>query len=351
MSRIWREYAVSYGTHNSHITRQISSTRSIVVSFCITLLSKDMIGKSWWLGVSVSLAGIAWSPTIAQAGNCAQFSAPILYQKSAPYRDAIHMAARKYAVSPALITSVIASESCFRDSAVSHKGAIGLMQLMPTTAEDMGTSNAYDPVENIDAGTRYLAYLLQRYNGSLTHTIAAYNAGMGRVEAGQPVDVPFRETRGYVQNVLTALSTLERNPQANLYARRSLANFQRAEQLRQQGAQQPVYWQIPTQTGAVRAQFIATRNNAVQAQTFPAASRSTDEPSCDTVSDNVLQQTQRQGSGRYSAFFYVVKDGETMQDVATRFGKDKLSVLRLNPVSHDYEPMAGHRLKVAECFK
>ena len=316
----------------------------------------DMIKKNLWLGLSVCLASIAWYPVNAQAGvSCARFSAPVLNEKAAPYREAINVAARKYAVSPALITSVIASESCFRDVALSRKGAIGLMQLMPDTAEDMGTSNVYDPVENIDAGTRYLAYLLQRYDGSLTHAIAAYNAGMGRVDADQPVNVPYRETRGYVQNVLTALSTLERNPQANLYARRSLANFQRAEQIRQHSGQQPIYWQIPTQArvpaNVVRAQFLPAVG-AARAQFLPATSSNSEtEPSCDTVSSAVLQQTQRQGSGRYSAFFYVVKAGETMQDVAARFGKDKLSVLRLNPVSHDYEPMAGHRLKVAECFK
>ncbi len=281
-----------------------------------------MIKNSWWLSLGVGLTSLVLCPAVTFAGSCAQYSAPILQQKAAPYQGAIALAARKYAISPALITSVIASESCFRDAAISHKGAKGLMQLMPATAADMGTSNALDPYENIDAGSRYLAYLLQRYNGSLTHAIAAYNAGMGRVEANTPVNVPYAETKGYVRNVLTALSTLEPNPQANLYVRRTLAN-----------------WQQGNRNAVPRPVF----QRAVATQTATG--------DCDRLAPGLLQQTERQGKGRYSAFFYVVKAGETMQDVAGRFGKDKLSVLRLNPVSHDYEPMAGHRLKVAECLK
>jgi soluble lytic murein transglycosylase-like protein len=111
--------------------------------------------------------------------------------------------AAKYQVPPAFVASIVAAESQFDCSAVSPKGAIGLMQLMPSTAQQFGADPAV-PAQNIEAGTRYLRWLMDRYQkrrNSLHHVIAAYNAGPGMVDRYRGIP-PFRETRAYVTRVL-----------------------------------------------------------------------------------------------------------------------------------------------------
>jgi len=111
---------------------------------------------------------------------------------------AIHDASLRYAVSSDLIRSVIRHESNGNPAAVSHKGAIGLMQLMPATARSLGVSCAFDPRQNIMGGTRYLREMRNRM-GSWRRALAAYNAGPARVESGRRLP---RETRRYVEDVL-----------------------------------------------------------------------------------------------------------------------------------------------------
>jgi len=118
-----------------------------------------------------------------------------------PHVDAIiAKAAAEHAVDPNLVRAVIRVESAYRPKARSHKGAMGLMQLMPGTAREYGVRNAYDPAENINAGVKHLRSLLDRYDVRLA--LAAYNAGAGAVErfGGIP---PYRETREYVEKVLS----------------------------------------------------------------------------------------------------------------------------------------------------
>jgi hypothetical protein len=117
-----------------------------------------------------------------------------------PYRDLVEAAAARYSVDADLITSVIAVESNFDPQAVSCRNARGLMQLLPETAARLGVRNIYDPQENIDAGTRYLRELLQKYNNDLVLTLAAYNAGPERVQQYGRVP-PFAETISYVRRV------------------------------------------------------------------------------------------------------------------------------------------------------
>ncbi len=112
-------------------------------------------------------------------------------------------AAAKHRVPAAFIASIVAAESNFNCAAISPKGAIGLMQLMPETAKQFGADPAV-PAENIDAGTRYLRWLMERYQkrrNSINHVIAAYNAGPAMVDRYRGIP-PFRETRMYVARVL-----------------------------------------------------------------------------------------------------------------------------------------------------
>ena len=108
-------------------------------------------------------------------------------------------AAAKYGLPPSLVRGVMKAESGFQPRAVSPKGAIGLMQLMPGTAQELGV-NPYDPIQNVDAGTRYLRELLEKYHGLLRHALAAYNAGPEAVEKHGGVP-PFAETLDYIRRV------------------------------------------------------------------------------------------------------------------------------------------------------
>lgn len=108
--------------------------------------------------------------------------------------------AKQHNVEPVLVDSVIRAESNYNPKAVSHKGALGLMQLMPATARQYGVANAFDPAQNIDAGVKHLRYLLGLYRGDMTLALAAYNAGEGAVARYKGVP-PYRETLGYVEKI------------------------------------------------------------------------------------------------------------------------------------------------------
>ena len=120
---------------------------------------------------------------------------------SGAVETAIRQAAAKYNLSPDLVRSVIRAESNFQPTAVSSAGAMGLMQLMPETAKDLGVTNAFDIRQNVDGGTRYLRQMLDRFNGDVKLALQAYNAGPGAVEQYNG-NVPYAETRQYVKRVL-----------------------------------------------------------------------------------------------------------------------------------------------------
>jgi soluble lytic murein transglycosylase-like protein len=109
-------------------------------------------------------------------------------------------AARKFDVDAALVSAVIKVESDYNPKVVSHKGARGLMQLMPATAKRFGVTDSHDPIANIYGGTRYLRWLLDHFEGNIDRVVAAYNAGEGNVHKYDGIP-PFRETVRYVQKV------------------------------------------------------------------------------------------------------------------------------------------------------
>lgn len=120
-------------------------------------------------------------------------------------------AAQREGLEPRLLTAVIEQESAFRPCAVSQKGALGLMQLMPATAEQFGVRDPFDIQENIGAGARYLKALLTRYAGNLALALGAYNAGSAKVdEAGGVPAIP--ETEAYVSEILRKLAAPPEDP-------------------------------------------------------------------------------------------------------------------------------------------
>ncbi|HUO35565.1 MAG TPA: lytic transglycosylase domain-containing protein [Candidatus Acidoferrum sp.] len=136
-----------------------------------------------------------------------QFSfpvAPVPASSGVPYENLIRAAAARHGVDEKLVAKVIAAESNFNPRAVSPKQARGLMQLMPQTAALLSVRDVFDPAQNIDAGTKYLRELLDKYKGDLRLALAAYNAGPDMVEkyGGVP---PFAETQSYVERILRAM--------------------------------------------------------------------------------------------------------------------------------------------------
>lgn len=156
------------------------------------------------------LPGIAFSIPQNTVHLPDQGSRPEL-RKTVDTHALIRAAARKHRVPAAFVKSIVAAESNFNCDAVSPKGAIGLMQLMPATAEEYG-ADPNVPEQNVDAGTQYLRVLMDKYSkrpNSLKRVIAAYNAGPGRVDHYRGVP-PFRETRAYVARVLRLLRQYEK---------------------------------------------------------------------------------------------------------------------------------------------
>lgn len=127
-----------------------------------------------------------------------------LSEGASRYDSLVQQYAAYESLRPELVRAVIQVESGFNPRATSPKGAMGLMQLMPQTARELGVANPYDPAENIRGGTKYLRQLLDRYRGDEELALAAYNAGAGAVEKHGRQVPPYRETRDYVRKVGSA---------------------------------------------------------------------------------------------------------------------------------------------------
>ncbi len=118
------------------------------------------------------------------------------------YDPHVRFASRKYDIPAALIKAVMAAESAFNPRAMSRRGALGLMQLMPYTARELAVADVWDPAQNIDAGARYLRILWTQYEGDLYRTLAAYNAGPDAVRKAGDKIPNIAETQDYVRRVL-----------------------------------------------------------------------------------------------------------------------------------------------------
>lgn len=134
--------------------------------------------------------------------SCTGFTAAGMEARGAQYQHLIDRHARNYGVDPALVKAMMRVESCFDRDAVSRVGAQGLMQLMPTTAANLGVTDSFDPDQNIRGGVEYISKLLKRFNNNLEYAIAGYNAGPLNVEKYKGIP-PFSETQSYLKRVLS----------------------------------------------------------------------------------------------------------------------------------------------------
>jgi soluble lytic murein transglycosylase-like protein len=166
----------------------------------------QLIGDKYHLQLSGGFVDIAAADVVAIEPEDVFTPVPPTVAPQPLYRDLVEAAAKRYNMDADLITSVIAVESNFDPKAVSRKNARGLMQLLPETAAQLGVKNIDDPAENIDAGTRYLRDLLQKYNNDLALALAAYNAGPDKVQLYGRVP-PYAETISYVRRVKSGYAT------------------------------------------------------------------------------------------------------------------------------------------------
>lgn len=148
---------------------------------------------------------------VKKMGRYAAFHYRHYAKKAESYEALIRHFAHRYDVDTALVKAVIHTESYFNPDATSRVGASGLMQLMPSTAERYGVTDIYDPRQNLEAGVRYLRYLLDKYGDRMRYAIAAYNAGENAVQKYNGIP-PFPETQRYVSKVLARLAYYRRWP-------------------------------------------------------------------------------------------------------------------------------------------
>jgi len=160
------------------------------------------------------------------SSDCTEWTDWQIKQKAQPFNQTIIKFSRQYGVDSNLVKSVIIAESCFKTKALSHANARGLMQLIPATAKRFGVKDSYSAEQNIRGGVKYLKFLLNRYQGDLEKTIAAYNAGEGKVDRYNGIP-PYKETKQYVKNVLKVYARLK--PKIKTEARNSKPIVKRAK--------------------------------------------------------------------------------------------------------------------------
>jgi soluble lytic murein transglycosylase-like protein len=202
--------------HNSELNQDYLKMRRPFIIVCLLVIGLALLQYIWNSDSPSTPATIKrYSKTLASSlvkhlpsrflisGRLSSYSSYLGAQAhwKKHYRPKLREIAPRYGLDPHLVEILISVESGFRADAISSRGAVGLMQVLPTTALDMNIANPFDPVENLHAGCRYLSRLLRTYKGDLSLALAAYNAGPGAVDryGGIP---PFPETQDYVKKIL-----------------------------------------------------------------------------------------------------------------------------------------------------
>jgi soluble lytic murein transglycosylase-like protein len=200
---------------------------TLIVAIAISVRPADAQIYSWrdadgHLVVSDRPSGtsVAYAPSASADAAAAEYRTirprVALSARAAEYSDIIHAHARRHGLSDDLVRAVIQVESAFNPLALSPKGAMGLMQLMPATADELGVINPFDPDENVRAGVAYLRRLIDRYDGRVELALAAYNAGPGAVDKYGEQVPPYRETRDYVRRI-KSVTAIHVGPSRTIY--------------------------------------------------------------------------------------------------------------------------------------
>ncbi len=280
--------------------------------------------------VSTAMSLISLFGSSSAYAACDQYSPQELHTLATQYQYEIQNAARNHHLNPNLIKAVITAESCFRQSARSNKGAGGLMQLMPGTARRFGVADRFDSVENIEGGARYLRWLLNRYGGSVTHAIAAYNAGEGRVDV-YGTAVPFQETQTYTRRVLNAYNKLS----GNYRPRPQVAQGVRA-------VYQPA---VNRQAQQARPYLVSYRHAA------PARAEVGYLPNGGFIQTRgtVATKAEMDACQVKTRTLYTASGFDTIQSVARKYGMDTKYLARLNGIGAPFQLERGQRLRVEVC--
>ncbi|SKA89297.1 LysM domain-containing protein [Thiothrix eikelboomii] len=305
---------------------------------------------SQWICVQflMCVTGLLFTVNVQAGGlrTCDQHSPTTIRQKASAYQNLINAVSMEYGVSADLIKAVITAETCFRPTAVSHKGAYGLMQLMPATARRFGATDK-SVTHNVHAGTRYLRWLLERYDGSIYHAVAAYNSGEGTVDR-HGWNVPYQETRRYLVQVLNAYRKLSNNRGQVLFTPNiaAAAQFQKASFVEDQlvAARVEVDEPEPVITGK------RLRSQATERVLTPKAIEKRLLPSCMTASKKLHRATSHKDKKGERSFFYTVKDNDSIDRISRVTGSSKIMIKRYNDMETKRAVIKpGQVLKVSEC--
>lgn len=239
----------------------------------------------------------------AEAAGCQTLSSSSLQQRASTYHATIRKASDKYGVSPSLVKAVITVESCFQRKARGSLGEKGLMQLMPATARRFKVENGYNAWQNIHGGTRYLSYLLKRYDGNVQRAVAAYNAGEGRIKRSGRIP-----NRSYVNKVMKAYGKF---------------------------------------SGGKSKAFVASKaykpsRETAKAATGKAVYKTTAEPAVGSKQNKALPWQDL----RNAASTYRVKQGDTVYEVMRQTGVPVKTLIRINGLSAPDKIRAGQVLRL-----
>ncbi len=262
-----------------------------------------------------SLLALPLSIQPVAAAGCQALSKSTLESKADPYGKSIRSASHKYGVHEDLVKAVITVESCFRSTARGTSGEKGLMQLMPATARRFSVKSGYNPWQNIHGGTRYLSYLLKRYNGDAHRAVAAYNAGEGNVRPGGRI-----RNKAYVSKVMSAYGKFAGSSRQRIFSGNQASNTPNIETM-----------SVEKTSRTSRTARQATSNRAL--------------PWRDKSRTRQRNQKQERANRSQSRQFQV-KQGHTVYEVMRQSGIPVKQIISLNKLRAPYHLQSGQTLKL-----